>query len=178
MEKWLPVVGFEMLYEVSSKGRVRKCTGRILKASPDSRGYPKVWLIKDGKGYCPKVHRMVAGAFIGRWPKGCETNHKDGVKTNNDDTNLEYITHQQNVQHAFEHRMYLYGTQRRGTVLTEDLVHKARQEWKPRTRGYGVVILARKYGVNIKTLQTALRGKTWSHVPPAPHLKSKGATQV
>lgn len=163
-EQWRPIVGFEQLYEVSSHGAVRKLSGRVLKQSPDSRGYLKVWLIKDGKGYCPKVHRMVAAAFLGPCPVGLEVNHKDGDKRSNAYVNLEYVTHRENVRHAFEGGMYKYGTERQDVVLNEDLVRKIRQEWRPRTRGYGVVVLSRKYGVGIGALKAALLRRTWAHV--------------
>ena len=42
-ETWKPVVGYEGLYEVSSKGKVRSLkTGRILKPFYDTKGYAMV----------------------------------------------------------------------------------------------------------------------------------------
>lgn len=44
---------------------------------------------------------LVAEAFIGPRPKGKEVNHKDGNTFNNCVENLEYVTHQENIQHSF-----------------------------------------------------------------------------
>jgi hypothetical protein len=46
------------------------------------------------------VHALVAEAFICPRPKGMEVNHKDGVKTNNHFSNLEWLTRRGNAEHA------------------------------------------------------------------------------
>lgn len=46
------------------------------------------------------THILVAKHFIGVRPDGYEVNHKDGVKTNNDYTNLEYTSKSGNISHA------------------------------------------------------------------------------
>lgn len=120
-EIWRPIAGYEGLYEVSSLGRVRSldrrvevpCTrwggtmlrpirGRILKPFTDCNEYFTLTLCHTGKRWAASVHRLVADAFCHR-PGGCdEVNHRDGVKQNNDFTNLEWTTHQANVAHAVE----------------------------------------------------------------------------
>jgi hypothetical protein len=53
-----------------------------------------------------RVHRLVALAWIPN-PHGLpEINHLDGVKANNDASNLEWCTTLENLQHA--RRMGLY----------------------------------------------------------------------
>lgn len=47
------------------------------------------------------VHRLVWLVFRGKIPKGYVINHIDGNKRNNKLTNLEMITHAQNIQHAY-----------------------------------------------------------------------------
>lgn len=99
-ERWRPVVGWEDLYEVSDRGRVRSLdrwvphgvgmrfhAGRILKPAPHNAGYPKVNLCrgKDG-GYrrkCAYVHRLVLEAFEGPCPPGMEACHGPGGPDDN-----------------------------------------------------------------------------------------------
>lgn len=94
-------------YEVSNRGRVKRVTpnrgavvGRIIKLRNSTVGYPLFWPSFKG---CPRViviHRLVAKAFLGPCPRGHQVNHKDGVKTNNHVTNLEYVTPKKNIHHA------------------------------------------------------------------------------
>ena len=95
MDKWKAIAGYEGLYEVSDLGRVKSLKygkERILKPRKHTNGYLHVCLYKDGKVEQPKIHRLVADAFIPN-PNNLETvNHKDEVKTNNTVTNLEWMS--------------------------------------------------------------------------------------
>lgn len=107
-EVWKPVVGQEGRYEVSSIGRVRSIdhavvgrdgrrqfrTGRILRASPDGHGYPRVWFGKKARN----VHRLLAEAFLPN-PEGYpHVLHWDDDPANLALTNLRWGTHAQNMR--------------------------------------------------------------------------------
>ena len=108
-EEWLPVTGYEGIYEVSSFGRVQSldredCKGRRLKGrvlSPGtSGGYPFVQLSDNGEKWVVRVHTLVADAFLGERPEGYEVNHIDGDFMNNAVSNLRYMTHRDVIRHA------------------------------------------------------------------------------
>lgn len=115
MRTWVAVKGYEGLYEVSDRGRVRSLdrwaenrgskTRMFLKGkllSPRSnRGYPHVSLSKGGKVRPFGVHVLVAIAFLPPPNPGQDqVNHKDGDPTNNCWDNLEWATSQENHDHA------------------------------------------------------------------------------
>ncbi|PIB80533.1 hypothetical protein CQY23_03060 [Mycobacterium celatum] len=92
-DRWLPVVGYEGFYEVSSDGRVRslKRRFRILKQAVHPRGgYRQVTLAKNGHHRTHKVHRLVLEAFVGRCPPGFVGCHNDGDTSNNRADNLRW----------------------------------------------------------------------------------------
>lgn len=105
IEQWKPIAGFETRYQVSSLGRVRSLDmlingshrhGRVLTIRNRSDGYQDVMLNVNKKCYRPKVHRLVAEAFIVNPMKLPEVNHKDEDKTNNTVENLEWCDRRYN----------------------------------------------------------------------------------
>lgn len=89
-------------YEVSIYGEVySKRTHKQLSQGDDGSGYPMVVLCGPYGTRTRKVHRLVAEAFIPNPYNKREVNHIDGNKRNNKVTNLEWVTHQENIQHAF-----------------------------------------------------------------------------
>lgn len=120
-ESWLPVVGYETLYEVSSHGRVKALRRekvvthrngtiftkyekeKIKKQSNQSEGYLEVTLTQShAKGKRYKVHRLVARAHIHNPDPENKTcvNHIDHNRKNNRIENLEWCTQTENNRHS------------------------------------------------------------------------------
>lgn len=90
---WLPVIGWEGLYEVSDRGEVRSLDrwipqqqrlfpGRVLKPGRDGH-YLFVHLCYNGKSVSRKVHSLVLEAFAEPRPAGLEACHGPGGKLDN-----------------------------------------------------------------------------------------------
>lgn len=102
-EVWKKVVGYEDLYEVSNIGRVRSLRRNKILSTPNriaGRGYPFLYLYRNGKRDSQMVHRLVAKAFIPNPNNYDEVNHKDEDATNNVVTNLEWCTHSYNMNYG------------------------------------------------------------------------------
>lgn len=108
-EEWRPIKEFNSEYEVSSLGRVKSLRrflntrwygNIILKSRSDANGYRVVTLMYNNIRNDRKVHRLVATEFIPNPENKPVTNHKDGIKDNNEWTNLEWNTLLENRRHA------------------------------------------------------------------------------
>lgn len=155
-EEWRPVVGQEGRYEVSSLGRVRfvgprlrnGVPGRVLRPSVMSNGYYGVGV---GTRTTRTVHSLVAEAFIGPRPDGCEVNHIDANKLNNALANLEYVTPVGNARHA--HRMGRIKTKLTPAAVAE--IRALRGKVPQRE-------LERRFGVDHALIGRIQRGLVWA----------------
>jgi hypothetical protein len=87
-------------YSVSSSGIVINNTTLKTLVPVMDKGYKSVTLYADGKKKPIKIYRLVAEAFIPNTQNKPVVNHIDGIKTNDDYTNLEWVTIAENVAHA------------------------------------------------------------------------------
>lgn len=115
-EVWKELSGFEGLYQISNMGRInaleRKWKIRnggiftkkekILKGVKQKTGYLFVCLYKDGVKYQFLIHRLVAMTFIDNIQNLPEVNHKNGIKTDNRASELEWSSKSENLKHAFK----------------------------------------------------------------------------
>lgn len=114
-EVWLPVVGYEGKYEVSNTGLVRSVDrevfnrgsgraytlkGQALKVKKDRDGYLIVSPCVDGVNKYLRVHRVVASAFLSNPENKAHVNHINGDKSDNSVSNLEWVSHVENMRHA------------------------------------------------------------------------------
>jgi hypothetical protein len=116
LKTWLPIVGFESLYEVSSDGEIKSLPKKYVRSNgiPDSKkemvlslidngnGYKCVTLCGNGKNKRVYIHQIVATAFIPNPENYSEVNHKDGDKSNNCVSNLEWSNRSLNNSHAWK----------------------------------------------------------------------------
>lgn len=101
LEHWKPIPGFEN-FEVSITGRIQHRDRMRPRKTKLKYGYPEITLTSPGKpSRTFYVHVLVAAAFHGPRPGSLEVNHKDGDKRNMRASNFEYITHQDNIDHAW-----------------------------------------------------------------------------
>lgn len=107
VEVWLPVVGYEGLYEVSNYGRVRSLARKtrirnkdgLMKFKYDTHGYYRVNLTKNKTQKSLLVSRLVAEAFIPNIDNLPQVGHEDDNKNNNSVFNLYWTNAKENNYH-------------------------------------------------------------------------------
>ncbi len=99
-EQWLPIRGFEGLYEISSYGNVKSLLKNIIRQpSINNSGYKVIQLSRNGKLFHFSIHRLVALHFCSN-PSGLkEVNHIDENKLNNHADNLEWCDRKYNMHY-------------------------------------------------------------------------------
>lgn len=105
-------------YCITRDGKVYSLkSSRFLKSFSDAQGYQYIECYENGVRYRFAVHRLVAKAFIDNLENKAEVNHKDGNKSNNHVSNLEWMTPSENCVHAERNGL------RNNATLTDEQVH-------------------------------------------------------
>jgi len=168
VEKWKPIEGYELLYCVSSIGRIGSyyhdathvgTDFKLKEQSLDQDGYKRISLYdkKGGKDPVNKsVARLVLEAFIGPCPPGKEASHLDNDRTNNRLSNLLWESHAEN-----EERKKKFGTRPKApnAKLTEEDVLKIRQIYDPYKTTQKQ--LSEMFGVSEDSIYHIINEHTW-----------------
>lgn len=177
-ERWLPVPGYERIYEVSNHGRVKVLdkmvnsglrhvpsvfrAGKIMKSRLFENGYLRVCLIKNGKGKGFACHVLVAMAFLKKYGKKNQVNHKNGIKTDNNLHNIEWVTGSENMRHAIETGLSkCIGEDNHLAKLTEQQVIAMRNDLAD---GMTIPQIISKYQTPPHATRNAMKNKSWKYL--------------
>lgn len=175
-ERWKPIPGYRGYYEISDQGQIRSLTriiihknglkyilrGKVLKPTPNGKGYQTVSLYKNSKRKNFYLHRLVLLTFVGPCPPKMECCHKNGDNTDNRRANLRYGTPVSNNADKKRHGTHIEGSLQGSSVLTEKLVVRIRNTYAKGSTSCKQ--LAEEYGVYPQTIHNVLTRKTWKHV--------------
>jgi hypothetical protein len=175
MEIWKDIIGYEGHYTISNYGNVKSYYfNNCLHCGDNGNGYKFIYLHKHGKGQRFYIHRLVAIMFIENLLNKPQVNHKDCNKANNYVENLEWMTKDENRNHAVVNKRFHStqyqkqqaikansGTKSHLSILDDDKIREIR---KLKLTGISNLNIGLKYNVNRETVGYILRGKTWKHV--------------
>lgn len=167
-EEWFPVKGYEECYEITKGGDVRsvkrpvrtKRKGiRIEDSQPMKTrlqfGYPALSLRKDGKQKHRRLHRLLAINFIPNPKKLPFVNHKNGKRDDFRLDNLEWCTLAENTRDAMVKGQLFHKLTKEQVIVLRSRKHN----WASMMKS------AEKYQVSVSTIDDAVKGRTWKHVP-------------
>jgi len=157
-EIWKDIIGYEGMYQISNLGRCKSLDryislgvkrfykGKILSQTL-SNGYLSVKLSKKGfKPITITIHRLIALYFIPNILNKPFINHIDGVKTNNNISNLEWCTQTENMQHSFK-----IGLSKTKTLYQYTLDNIFIKKWNS--------VIEAKKELNLHSIDACARGK-------------------
>ena len=166
-EVWKSVKDFPG-YEVSNLGRMKSYKvapwkdPRILPGNVNVNGYRRVTLVKQKKEFYLYIHHLVLNTFIGLHPKGYECNHKNGIKTDNRLSNLEWTTHGRNMAHAFQIGLIdTKGSKAPNAKLRNGEVIEIRRLAE---LGIKQTVIAKIFKISCGNVDMIIRRWTWNHI--------------
>ena len=112
------------------------------------------------------VHRLVAFSFIPNIENKPFINHKNGIKTDNRVENLEWVTHSENIQHAYKTGLMKpkEGSKNGFNKLNENDVIFIRKYYIPFSKDFNRKRMAERFNVSIATIKAILSGRLWKHL--------------
>lgn len=164
--KWKPIIinGNNTGYMINNIGVIMTPKGEVAKLYTTSSGYKSIWIHIKGKqnNYPQLVHRLVAVAFIPNPDNKLEVNHIDSNKENNWVGNLEWVTHQENINHAIGLGHQVIGINHKNAKCTEKQINAA---CKLLENPYiPLSDVSKITGVPMRTLKHIRNGSGWKHI--------------
>ena len=160
MEKYIKINGF-VNYEVSNFGNIRNTrTNKKLKPCKfKNSDYLYVDLCLNSKKNRFLIHRLVAEAFLSNTDDKEQVNHKNGDKSDNKVSNLEWNTRSENQRHSIMSGLRTAkGIKNSQSKLNESQVLSIFYN----TKKYAEI--SKEFNISIPTISDIKRGHTWKHI--------------
>lgn len=119
---------------------------KLINVRIDRAGYKSLRLNNRGISKTILLHRLIADAFVLNPENKPIVNHINGKKTDNRIKNLEWVTHSENVQHAYDSMLI----KNKGRAVVDKCTNKIFDNYKE---------AAKFYGINPNTLRGYLNGQ-------------------
>ena len=164
-EVWKSLKGFPG-YQISNLGRVKSfrktSSGKVLKSRKDKADYITIGVYDEvNKQKHRPIHLLVILHFgLPKPSPKHQGNHIDGDKSNNWNTNLEWVTAKENIEHA--EKIGLRNSKKENNMaskLTEKKVIKIRKLYKDKK--YNLTDLSIMFAVSITAIKNVVDNITW-----------------
>lgn len=160
-EIWVEIKNLPQ-YSISNIGRIKNNeTDTILNPYTTEKGYKRIGLSVNNKRRNFRVHRLVAEAFIPNLLNKSQVNHKDGNKFNNRVSNLEWVSDQENHEHATVNQLKVCGENHGCSKLTNKDVLSIKKLLEEKIKN---ITIAQKYNVSASVISQIKCGILWKHI--------------
>lgn len=168
------IPGFSGFYKISKRGTIwscRKNTGarkeanqkgdiwKEMRVYKGTGGYLWIRLRQDGISVLRTIHSLLLETFVGPCPKGMYCRHKDGGRSNNSLSNLEWNTPKVNMDDKLRHGTGMAAQHHCNAKLTNKDVQQMRQLF--RTGEYSQKELAKMFNISFQSVNGIVHYKTW-----------------
>ena len=168
-EGFKEIPGYDGRYFINEKGDVWSVAKSRLMSPQWDEKHPYPWVLlrcNDGKSRTVAIHRIMGRTWLELPPGSIGTkkgqyciNHKDGNKRNNNVENLEWITCEANVRHA-----WIVGLNQSAGEKSSSAKLKStdvRQIRKDFIAGKSLSILANEYKMSVQGIHDICRFRRW-----------------
>lgn len=143
-------------YSISSKGEIFDFKLNKIITGHLNTGYPRVTLMqKDNTQKSYYIHVLVAVMYLEDRRGELFVNHIDGDKVNCDVSNLEWISHRENMQHAM-----LTGLLNRKPLFEKDVIKICEM----RQSGKSAKEISEELDILLKTVEGITNGYNWKDI--------------
>lgn len=195
-EVFVDIPGYEGYYQVSNYGNIKSLDrvikektgktqtikGRVLKQRINPGGYCYVGLRKNGVKATFAIHQLVAQTFLDNPENKPTVNHINGIKTDNNISNLEWATYSENLSHAYNSGLRTAASLQ--TVGNKNYKRKLKSEQVieiKRLLAAGSLThkeIATKFSVARSTITEIKSGRRWKHLNIIPLATKRTASKA
>jgi hypothetical protein len=151
-------------YEINVNGEIRNMTTKeLITPRLDKDGYPEARLMIRNSEWVMRIHRIMGTTFIPNPENKPQINHIDGIKTNNNLSNLEWVTHSENQRHAYAKQLKYarLGETNNWAKLTKEDVERV---FKMYHDGHILKVIASEVNISLSHVNRLLNGERWGHL--------------
>lgn len=162
------IENYDGAYCITEDGRVwSNKTKKFLRPALNKNGYLTIAFYHNGKHKTHYIHRLVIDAYRPKDPELTDTNHVNGIKTDNRLENLVRCTRSTNMKHAVV--MGLHKVKRRQgedhnrSKLTEAdvrFIRRLKKDFPELTNAE----IAKRYGVTKDNIWRIIKRVTWKNI--------------
>jgi hypothetical protein len=169
-EEWKEIEGSEGIYFVSNYGRIKSFTrnktkGRIMKFA-QVKGFNTINLKLYNKYKTYLVHKIVANAFLEKASPACTfVIHKDWKISNNQISNLEWVTREVNYARVMEHlNEFNKNNPKKKVPFSKLKVEDVKLIKAMLIRGVKQNLIAKMFCVSEMQITRIKRGENWAEI--------------